>query len=109
VPGAVLLLPDIECPSPGRTVDAGCRSVPTRAKVVIDKRVRGEETLGLPRFLEPLHLAFVASGRSKRRCNRARSEAFLACATSFRRTAPARVYSRVRLRDPENLSGNVLR
>ena len=41
--------PDIERLSPGRAVDAGCQSVPTRTKVAIDERVSGEETLGLIR------------------------------------------------------------
>ena len=35
VPGAVLLLPNIECLRPGRAVDTGCQSVPAGMKVAI--------------------------------------------------------------------------
>jgi hypothetical protein len=42
-----------DCPTaaaierPGRALDADCQSVPTRAKMAMDERMSGEETLTL--------------------------------------------------------------
>jgi hypothetical protein len=46
-PDAGLLLPDFERLSPHRAVGGGGQSVPARTKVTLDKRVGGEETVGL--------------------------------------------------------------
>jgi hypothetical protein len=46
-PNAGLLLPDIERLSPDRALGGGGQSVSARTKVTLDKRVSGEETVGL--------------------------------------------------------------
>ena len=47
----------------GSTMIVGGQEMATELEMVVDLAVAGEEPLGMPRRLEPLHLAFSSSRR----------------------------------------------
>jgi hypothetical protein len=59
--GARFLVPNLESVRPDRAIGMGCKLVTAGIEMTIDKRVSGEEVLGLFGRFEPLHLPFPSS------------------------------------------------
>jgi len=59
--GARFLVPSLESVRPDRAIGMSCKLVTAGMEMTIDKRVSGEEVLGLFGRFEPLHLPFPSS------------------------------------------------